>query len=61
MKTLSRLSPRLESKPYSVQPACDANHVTSRRCWRLQEGCLEHGGVPFAFFSLSELRRRKLF
>ena len=59
-----RLSPRLESKPCSVQPACDANHVTSRRCWCLQEGCLEHaliGGVTFAFFSLSELRRRKLF
>ena len=61
---LWRLSPRLESKPCSAQPACDANHVTSRRCWCLQEGCLEHaliGGVTFAFFSLSELRRRKLF
>ena len=59
-----RLSPHLESKPCSAQPACDADHVTSRRCWRLQEGCLEHvliGGVTFAFFSLSELRRRKLF
>ena len=36
--------------------------MTSRRCWRLREGCLEHaliGGVTFAFFSLSELRRKK--
>ena len=43
-----RLSPHLESKPFSAQPACDANYVTSRRCWRLQEGCLKHGGVIFA-------------
>ena len=43
----------LESKPCFAQPACDANYVTSRRCWRLQEGCLEHaliGGVTFFFF-----------
>ena len=36
--------------------------MTLRRSWRLQEGCLEYaliGGVIFAFFSLSELRRRK--
>ena len=63
-KAMWRLSPHLESKPCSAQPACDTNHVTSRRCWRLQEGYLEHAlisGVTFAFFSLSELRRRKLF
>ena len=57
------ISPRIEAL-FCAQPACDANHVTSRRCWRLQEGCLEHaliGGVTFAFFSLSEFRRRKLF
>ena len=52
------------SKPCFAQPACDANHAASRRCWRLQEGCLERAlicDVTVAFFSLSELRYRKLF
>ena len=61
---LRRLSSHLEWKPFSAQSACDANHVTLRRCWRLQEGCEVHAptsGVIFAFFSLSELRLRQLF
>ena len=38
-KMMRWASTHRKSKPCSVQPACEANHATSRRCWRLLKVC----------------------